>query len=197
MTICGDRANAGAEGWAVWLTGLPASGKSTIARQVVKILEQREAAGMMGGVEVLESDALRECLTPGAGYGEAERDLFYAAVAWMGVLLTRHGVNVVYDATAHRLRYREAARQAIPRFVEVWVRCPVRVCRQRDRKGIYAAAERGEAEQVPGVGVEYEANERAEVIVDAERESAEAAAGRIVQALEKRGWLDGVLGIKG
>lgn len=179
MSTCDSRA-----GWAVWLTGLPASGKSTIGNALVQQLQGRWQA-----IEVLESDRVRERLTPAPTYSDTERDLFYAALAWAGVLLARHGVGVIFDATAHRRAYREAARREIPRFLEVWVRCPVVVCRQRDPRGIYAAAEKGEAATVPGAAVAYEPNEAAELIVDAEREAPAVVATRIVQELESRGWI--------
>ena len=171
-------------GWAVWLTGLPASGKSTLAAELAKRLER-----MGQDYQVLESDALRQRLTPGATYSEVERYVFYAALAWMGTLLTRHGVAVIFDATAHRRAYREVARREIPRFLEVWVDCPLAVCRGRDPKGIYQAAARGEARQVPGIGVAYQPNVEAELVIDSAHESPAEAADRIVAALQQRGWL--------
>lgn len=171
-------------GWAVWLTGLPASGKSSVAAALADQLRGRGEV-----VEVLESDQVRRRLTPSPTYDERERDLFYAALAWAGTLLTRHGVGVIFDATANRRRYRDAARADIPRFLEVWVRCPLEVCRRRDRKGIYAAAEAGRAPQAPGAAVAYEPNEAAEIVVAADREPSEEAAARIVAELERRRWI--------
>lgn len=183
MTTCDERRDR-PESWAVWLTGLPASGKSSIAGELARRLRHRGEV-----VEVLESDVLRQRLTPTPTYSDAERDLFYGAVAWMGVLLSRHGVGVIFDATANRRRYRDAARRQITQFMEVWVRCPIELCRQRDRKGIYAAAEKGQADTVPGATVAYEVNEAAELVVDADRVSPGEAAERIVEEMGRRGWL--------
>lgn len=181
MTTCGDHS-----GWALWLTGLPASGKSTLAAELAGRLQQRGQA-----VEVLESDALRRTLTPRPRYTEDERDLFYAAIAQMAARLARHGVGVIIDATAHRLAYRQAGRRQIERFMEVRVACPLALCRERDAKGIYAAADAGQADHVPGVGVAYEVDEAAEVVVRSDRDPPEDAAARIIAELERRGWLSG------
>ena len=137
--------------FAVWLTGLPASGKSTIAHELRPRLE---ALGLT--VEVLESDAVRRILTPAATYSREERDLFYRALAFIGERLVAYGVTVLFDATASRRAYRDVARSMIPRFAEVAVECPLAVCMQRDRKGTYRKGERGETGSVPGLQETYE-----------------------------------------
>lgn len=170
--------------FAIWITGLPASGKSTLAAEVVRALASR-------GVEaaVLESDALRRVLTPRPVYSDEERDTFYGAMAWIGALLVRHGVPVVFDATANLREHRARARKAIARFVEVHVDTPLAVCEARDPKGIYEAARRGAATSVPGVQAPYEAPERPDLVVHGGRESPEAAARRVVTLLQARGYL--------
>jgi len=65
---------------------------------------------------VLESDVLRQILSEKPGYGEADRDAFYQRIVWIGTLLVKHGVPVIFDATANRRRYRDAARNDIPHF---------------------------------------------------------------------------------
>jgi len=83
--------------FAIWLTGLPASGKSSIVARLVPRLES-----LGSPVEVLESDAVRRMLTPEASYSHEERDLFYRALAFMGSRLVAHGGSVILDATARR-----------------------------------------------------------------------------------------------
>jgi len=147
--------------FAVWLTGLPASGKSTIASA---LRPELEAMGL--AVEVLESDAVRRVLTPSPTYTEAERDLFYRALAFMGHRLVAHGVTVVFDATASRRTYRDFARSLIPRFVEVAVECPLNTCLERDRKGTYQKGQRGETTTVPGLQAPYEAPLQPDLRID-------------------------------
>jgi len=170
--------------FAVWLTGLPASGKSTVARALAA-----ELAGKGIQAAVLESDAVRREITPQPRYDDAERDAFYATVAYIAGVLVRHGVPVIVDATANRRSYRDRARAAIPRFLEVHVRCPLAVCQARDPKGIYRRGAEGTARNVPGISAPYEPPERPEVVVDGERDDPAVAARRIVSALERKGFL--------
>jgi adenylylsulfate kinase len=173
------------QGFAVWLTGLPASGKSTIAEAL-----HRELAGRGVNIAVLESDALRRVLTPNPDYGDSERDTFYAGVSYIGWLLTRHGVSVIFDATASRRAYRDRARLQIPEFLEVHVDCPLSVCESRDPKGIYRRAREGKALNVPGIQAEYEPPLQPDLVVRGDTDTPANAARRIVAALVKKGYLN-------
>lgn len=172
--------------FAIWLTGLPASGKSTVRARLV---EQLAARGV--DVAVLESDALREVL--GGGYDEASRDRFYGAMVWIGKLLIDHGVPVVFDATANRRVWRGHAREHLPRFLEVYVDTPLEVCMARDPKGIYERGREDPSGSVPGLQAPYEPPESAEVVVDWKLDP-EAGAESIVRKLEEAGWVGSPLG---
>src|SRR6478672_11222962 len=152
----------------IWITGLPASGKSTI---VAALRPRLEALGLT--VEVLESDEVRRLLTPQATYSAEERDLFYRALAFTGQRLIEHGVTVVFDATASRRAYRDLARSMISRFLEVAVECPLEVCMQRDRKGTYEKGWRGESTTVPGLHIPYESPANPELRIETTTVSAE------------------------
>jgi adenylylsulfate kinase len=151
----------GRDGFAVWITGIPASGKSSITRELVTRMNSQGLSAV-----VLESDALRMILTPQPTFGSNERDRFYHQMAQLGAMLTRQGIPVIFDATANRRAYRDHARTLIPRFVEVFVSCTLDICRERDPKGIYAAAARGAASNVPGMQALYEPPLTPEVTVD-------------------------------
>ncbi len=169
--------------FAVWITGIPSSGKSTITRELVSRLKDQ-------GVypAVLESDVLRAILTPEPTYFPDERDRFYLQMARLGALLTHQGIPVIFDATANRRTYRDHARSLISPFVEVFVQCPFEVCRARDTKGIFAAAERGDATNVPGVQAIYEPPLGPEVTIDC-RETPSVSAEAIVAHLKVRHYL--------
>ena len=139
------------QGFAVWITGLPASGKSSITRELVKKLDARGVR-----VVVLESDEMRKILTPEPTYSEKEREYFYRALVLIGEMITRNGMNVIFDATANQRAYRDRARSLIQKFVEVYVDCPLEVCMKRDPKGIYRSAASGKAATVPGMQASYE-----------------------------------------
>jgi adenylylsulfate kinase len=177
-------ASDGKQAFAVWLTGLPSSGKSTITRELVALLAARGVR-----VRVLESDAVRREITPNATYGTAERDLFYAALGYMARLLTEHGIPVIVDATANRRAYRDRTRAGIPLFLEVHVRCPLAVCRSRDPKKIYRRGAEGTAPNVPGLSAPYETPLNPEVTVEGDRDAPAESARRILEAMEERGFL--------
>jgi adenylylsulfate kinase len=172
-------------GFAVWLTGIPSSGKSTIA----KILASRlRGAGLK--VEVLESDEVRRYLTPRPTYSEEERDAFYSALTYIGELLVKNGVNVIFDATAHKRAYREEARRRIKNFVEVYVKCPLEEAMRRDSKGLYRRASLGETSTLPGLQVPFEEPTNPEVMVDTSKLSPEEAARAVEVKLRRLGFLN-------
>lgn len=167
--------------WAIWITGPPASGKSTLARAVASQL-----AG--DGVQacVLELDAMRRVVTPTASYSNTERDLVYRALVWLASALVDAGVPVIVDATAHRREWRDLARAVIGHFAEVQLRCGLETCHARDAAraatrataGVYARSGIAGG-RVPGVDVEYEPATAPELIVDTERTPHEAAVKRV------------------
>lgn len=141
---------AGAPSAIVWFTGLPSSGKTTLARRV----QARLAAAGRTSV-VLDSDELREVLDA-QSYAPDDRDRFYRSLAALAGLLARQGVVALVAATAPRREHRDRARAAGGRFLEVWVQTPLADCEARDPKGLYARARRGELAELPGVGMAYE-----------------------------------------
>lgn len=172
--------------WAIWITGLPGSGKSTIARAAAGELASRGRRPV-----VLELDALRRLLTPEPTYSAAEREVVYRSLVAMAAALVDAGVPVIIDATGHRRAWRDLARARLARFAEVQVRCPLTLCQARERArsgghtppGIYARAGRPGA-TVPGVDVAYEEARAPELVVDTELEDPSAAALRIARLVE-------------
>ena len=160
---------------------MPASGKSTI----VSVLKpQLERLGLT--VEVLESDEVRRVLTPTPTYSEAERDLFYRALAFFGQKLVAHGVTVVFDATASRRVYRDVAKSMISRFAEVSVECPLAICMERDRKGTYRKGQLGESLTVPGLQSPYEAPINPDLRIDTTSISSGDAANQICDLVKAK-----------
>jgi adenylylsulfate kinase len=179
-------------GFAIWLTGLPSSGKTTLAHALRRLLAERDIE-----VQLLDSDDLRRKLTPDPIYSDEERDWFYDMVTFLAGLLTDNGVNVLIAATAPRQAYREAARDRIAQFAEVYVHCSPEECRVRDPKGLWARADRGEIATLPGAGAPYEPPENPEVRVDTVHLSVEEAARRILHRLDEWAFLPvGVLWVR-
>ncbi len=139
-------------GRVVWFTGLPRSGKSTLASRAQRRFERegRRCA-------LLDGDEVRAQVFPWLGHSEADRDRFYAALGQLAALLARQGQLVLVAATAHRAAYRSAARALAPGFIEVFVDVPPEECERRDAKGLYRQAREGALKtQVPGVSAAYE-----------------------------------------
>lgn len=151
----------------VWFTGLPASGKSTLARRV----RDRLAAPSV----VLDSDELRDVLGA-TGYAPEARDAFYAALARLAGVLAAQGLVVLVAATAPRRAHRDGARAQTARFLEVYVRTPRATCEARDPKGLYARARAGDAPELPGVGAPYEPPVAPDVVADGGLDDAAVAA---------------------
>ena len=116
-------------GGVVWITGLPSSGKSSLAAAV----HERLLAGGIASC-VLDGDDVRQALVPTPGYTPQQRNDFYRTLAVLAVMLARQGLVVLVAATAHRRAHRDQARAATPHFLEVYVNTPLDECERRDTK---------------------------------------------------------------
>ena len=172
----------------IWFTGLPASGKSTLAGAVAEEMRRRGLDPV-----VLESDAMRRLLTPEPDYSEKERDWFYGAIVELARMFVDKGVPVLIDATGNRRAYRARGRRVLPLFAEVFVDTPLDVCMDRDPKGIYTKGRAGESRTVPGLGASYEAPEAPEVFCRG-NEPAETGASKVLAFMEERGWIERAYG---
>jgi adenylylsulfate kinase len=157
-------------GWAIWLTGLPASGKTTIACCLQQRLRQSHIP-----VVVLDSDELRPILSIVPRYDEATRTDFYVRLTHLAGVLVQQGTNVIIAATANRRAHRNFARTYLPHFVEVWIKCPLTICRSRDPKGLYARALAGKIHNFPGIDSEYEEPLAPDWIIDSSQLTPEKA----------------------
>jgi adenylylsulfate kinase len=173
--------------WALWVTGPPGSGKTSVTRAAVELLRARGRS-----VRTLELDAIRRYLVPRPEYTEAERELVYRALVYIAAELVEANVPVIVDATANRRRWRELARAAIRRFGEVQLACPLEVCQQREGtraaghapSGIYAHAGTPGA-TVPGVDVPYEMALAPELLIDTRQDDVATAAGAIAEVAKR------------
>lgn len=177
------------KGWCVWITGLPGSGKSTVANLLLKKLKSANTYA-----QTVSIDMIRQYATPQPTYSEKERTTVYGALVFTAKMLTENGVNVIIDATGNRRRFRNQARQTISHFIEAYLECPLEVCMRREAKrkntflapiDIYKKAEEGKASTVPGVGVPYEEPLNPEIKVDSSRLSAEECTEKILAAVHR------------
>ena len=178
----------------VWITGLPGAGKTTIAKILMEILEEKGIPA-----RYIRLDEIRRIIVPNPRYTEEERDIVYRALVLMAKFLHECGVNVVLDATGHRRRWRDLARELIPGFLEVYVKCPIEICMKREtereqslvKKRLYLdALERlrkgvkieGLGE-VPGVDVPYEESFNPDLILESDRLNPRESAMLIYQKI--------------
>jgi adenylylsulfate kinase len=167
-------------GAVVWITGLPSSGKSTLAARIV---ERLRAEGIAAAI--LDGDQIRTVLDPRPGYDPKSRSRFYGTLARLAALLARQGLVAVVAATAHRRAFRERARALAPRFIEVFVDVPLDVCAARDTKGLFAAAGRGAVTELPGVGSGFEPPLAPDVVADGgEDATAPGAVAALIRATD-------------
>jgi len=172
------------KGFVIWFTGIPASGKSTLASAV-----QERVKEMGLPVENLDADEVRENLSPNLGWGEEARDENTKRLAWFAQKLSGYGVNVVIGAVAPLQKYRDRAREWCEKFVEVHVDCPLEVCQERDPKGLYARAARGEISDIAGMHQPYEAPKNGEVHITTSEASVEDCAAAVMTKLGELGYL--------
>jgi adenylylsulfate kinase len=172
-------------GFTLWLTGLPRSGKSTVA----SLIAGRLRAGGVKRIEVLDGDVVREGLCRDLGFSRADRTENIRRITFVSKLLTRNGVVVIVAAISPYREDRELAREEIQSFVEVWCKASVDACAARDYKGLYEKARRGEIDNLTGVNDPYEEPDDADLVLDTENESPEQSADRVMEVLAEKGLL--------
>jgi adenylylsulfate kinase len=179
------------EGFVVWLTGLPGSGKTTIARQLEPELRRRGWP-----VEVLDGDEIRRDLSKGLGFSREDRETHLKRVTYVAKLLSRNGVTVIAAFVSPYRNVRQYARNETTNFVEVYVKCSVQTCARRDPKGLYKKAFSGEINDLTGPQDLYEEPTNPELVVDTERLTAEESVHSILSRLEELGLIDAVRSLK-
>lgn len=172
------------KGFTIWFTGLSGSGKSTLS----EVLEQRLRADGRN-VEVLDGDVVRTHLSKGLGFSREDRDTNIKRIAFVCNLLTRNGVVCISAAIAPYREARTWAREHIGNFVEVYVKCPLEVCRQRDVKGLYKLVDEGKLKGFTGIDDPYEEPESPDLVVETDKESIEESVARIFAKLADLGYL--------
>jgi adenylylsulfate kinase len=170
------------KGFTLWFTGLSGAGKTTISEIVERELRDRGSR-----VEVLDGDVVRENLSKGLGFSKEDRDTNIRRIAFVADLLSRNGVPVITAAISPYRELRDEAREVMgDRFIEVFVKASVEVCAERDVKGLYEKAFKGEIKEFTGVSDPYEPPLSPELVLDTEHDSAEEDAAKVLAMLEER-----------
>jgi adenylyl-sulfate kinase len=173
------------QGFTLWLTGLPRAGKSTIAGLVAGRLRARGVER----IELLDGDEVREGLCRDLGFSREDRTENIHRIAFVSKLLTRNGVATIVAAISPYREDRELAREDIQAFIEIWCKASVEACAERDYKGLYEKAMRGEITNLTGVNDPYEEPEDADLVLDTVSETPEQSSDRVMTLLEEKGYV--------
>jgi adenylylsulfate kinase len=170
-------------GIVLWITGLPGSGKSTVADEIKKTFPE---------FVVIRMDEVRKIVTPLPTYSENERETVYRALVYLSQKLSDLGHDVIIDATGNLRRWRELARRLIPKYIEVYLNCPIEVCMQREKRRI---EKRGAPEDiykkgtagwpVPGISAPYEEPVNPEITIDTDKTSLQEIVARITMEISR------------
>ncbi len=140
-------------------------------------------------VEVLDGDVVRQNLSKGLGFSKEDRDINIRRIGFVCHLLTRNDAIAIAAAISPYKAIRDEQRSIIKRFVEVYMKCPLETLKQRDVKGLYEKAEKGEVKNFTGVSDPYEPPENPEVICETDKETPEQSAAKILKTLEMLGYI--------
>ena len=168
------------QGFTIWFTGLPSSGKSTLARLLETEIKKRRKH-----VEVLDGDEVRLRLSKGLGFSKEDRDENIRRISYVANVITRCGSVAITCAISPYRSIRQEARNEIGNFVEVFVKCSVDECIKRDVKGLYKKALSGEIKNFTGISDPYEEPENPEITVNTAVETEQESLDKIIGGLKE------------
>src|ERR671929_470136 len=171
-------------GFTLWFTGLSGSGKTTVSEIVEKELRNRGRR-----VEVMDGDIVRTNLSKGLGFSREDRNINVLRIGFVANLLTRNGVAAIVSAISPYKEARDQVRRRIIDFVEVYVHCPLEVCAERDVKGLYERAFKGDIKQFTGVSDPYEPPAAPDLVLKTDQEEPRESARKVIEKLEFYGYL--------
>jgi adenylylsulfate kinase len=172
------------KGVTVWFTGLPCSGKTTLALKLSAAL-----AGRGITCENLDGDVTRKYLSKGLGFSKEDRDENIRRVGFVCSLLTRHGAVTTAAFVSPYRSVRDEVRQMVGNFVEVYVKCGLEACIARDVKGMYKKAIAGEIKNFTGISDPFEEPERPELVIESDKESEDESLRKVLAKLDELGYL--------
>ena len=173
------------KGFTVWFTGLPCCGKTTIANKVAEILENKGYK-----IQRLDGDIVRKDLTKDLGFSKEDRDENIRRVSNLAKNLTMSGLIVLATFVSPYKERREKTRKEIGNFIEIYVKCPVEICKKRDVKGMYKKALAGQIKNFTGVDDPYEEPDNPELIIFSDNETVDESVNKVLDIFEKLGYIE-------
>lgn len=174
------------KGFTLWFTGLPSSGKSTLADALAKELETKYALP----VERLDGDVVRQTICKDLGFSAEDRQKNIERITLIAKLLTKNRAAVLTSFVSPYRQVRENSRKEIGDFIEVYTKCPVEECIRRDPKGNYKKALAGEIPNFTGISDPYEEPATPEIVVETDKENVAQCIQKITKSLKEMRYLD-------
>ncbi len=168
----------------IWLTGIPASGKTTIALELKKFYEKKGLAA-----DILDGDEIRKTLSKDLGFSPEDRKEHNRRVIFVAKILAKNRVTTIIPLISPYRETRDYARKEIPEFVEVWIKASVDECKKRDPKGLYKKALAGEIKNLTGLQAPYEEPQNPELVLDTENQTVEQSITQLTSKLKELGYL--------
>jgi adenylylsulfate kinase len=162
----------------IWFTGLPGSGKTTIAQKI-----SNEIHKIGKKAELLDGDEIRKVISSELGFTRSDRETHARRVVYLGKLLSRNGVIAIVALVSPYRSTRFYARRSLDNFVEVWTKCSLETCMKRDPKGLYKNAREGKVTNFTGIQDPYEEPTEPEMILDTEANDAEECTSKLLEYL--------------
>ena len=169
----------------IWLTGIPGSGKTTLALELQKYYKQKDLP-----VEILDGDEIRKTLSKDLGLSPEDRKEHNRRIIFLAQILAKNGITTIVPLISPYRETREFARKEIPNFFEVWVKASLDECIKRDPKGLYKKALAGEIKNLTGLQAPYEEPKTPEILLDTEKHNIEESLKLIISSLKKLGYLN-------
>lgn len=168
----------------LWFTGLSGAGKSTISSSVEAALHEKGILTM-----VLDGDNIRHGLCSDLGFSEADRQENIRRIGESAKLFMEAGVVILTAFISPFRSDRQLARSLVAEedFSEIYIKCPLEVCEQRDEKGLYAKARKGEINNFTGISSPYEVPENANLIVDTDELSVQECVEEVIEYCQQQG----------
>lgn len=167
----------------IWLTGIPASGKTTISILLRDYYKNKNLP-----VDILDGDELRQTLSKDLGFSPDDRKEHNRRVIIIAKLLSKNGITTIVPLISPYKETRELARKELPNFVEVYVKASLDTCIKRDPKGLYVKAKNGEIQNLTGLQSTYEEPQNPEVMLDTEKFTPQECLDTILSYLDKQNY---------
>jgi adenylylsulfate kinase len=169
----------------LWFTGLPSSGKTTLAESLKKEFLLNNSIPLT----ILDGDAVRQNISKGLGFSKADRHTNNLRVAEKALEIAEEGNPVCVSLISPYRKTRQEIREKINNFVEVYIKCPLEVCEQRDTKGMYRLAREGKIKNFTGIDDPYEEPSNPEITVETDKQGVKNSVDTIINQLEALGYI--------